>query len=155
MPNAQRGVELVHVQHLSQLGLVSDSTQVHATSLQSTGHTTPAGWAVLPTLDIDAVISSLELALRLPGPVCLDPCVAPSKGVVQCTYVSLFLPFQAEFRSCYFPAAAHRVQQFLACNLACHGLPIAISRQSGIPRSAVGDVTPVLIRLYGPVSTLS
>ena len=76
------------------------------------------GRAVLPTLD--AVGSSLELSLmsliKLPDPVCLDPRVAPSQGVMQCTYVNWFLPSQAKFRSCYFPAAAHRVQKFLAFN---------------------------------------
>ena len=41
----------------------------------------PTGWAVVPTLDVDAVVFSLELLL--PHPVCLDPHVAPSRGVVQ------------------------------------------------------------------------
>ena len=102
----------------------------------------PAGWAVLPTLDVDAVVSSLlflvqlELSLKLPDPVCLDPRVAPSQGVVQCTYVNWFLPSQAKFRSCYFPAAACRVHMFLAFKLGCHGLPVAMGPRSGIPRSA-------------------
>ncbi|DBA89114.1 TPA: hypothetical protein ACH3X1_016285 [Trebouxia sp. C0004] len=87
-------------------------------------------------LYVDGVVSSLELSLRLPDPVCLDPRVAPSQGVVQCTYVNWFLPSQAKFRSCYFPAAAHRVQKFLAFKLGCHGLHIAMGRRSGIPRSA-------------------
>ena len=107
-----------------------------AVALQSVGHSMPSGWAVLPTLDVDAVVSSLELSLKLPDPVCLDPRVAPSQGVVQCTYVNWFLPSQAKFRSCYFPAAAHRVQKFLAFKLGCHGLPVAMGRRSGIPRSA-------------------
>ena len=83
----------------------------------------------LPTLDVDAVVSSLELSLKLP--VCLDPRVAPSQGVVQCTYVNWFLPSQAKFRSCYFPAAAHRVQKFLAFKLGCHGLPAAVAMGLG------------------------
>ena len=107
-----------------------------AVAVQSVGHLMPAGWAVLPTLDVDAVVSSLQLSLKLPDPVCLDPRVAPSQGVVQCTYVNWFLPSQAKFRSCYFRAAAHRVQKFLAFKLGCHGLPVAMGRRSGMPRSA-------------------
>ena len=42
----------------------------------------PAGWAGLPTLDVDAVVSSLDLSLKLPNPVCLDPRVCLSQGVV-------------------------------------------------------------------------
>ena len=37
-------------------------------------------------------VSSLELSLKLPDLFCLDPRVAPSQGVVQCTYVKWFLP---------------------------------------------------------------
>ena len=56
----------------------------------------PAGWAVVPTLDVDAVVSSLELSLELPDPVCLDPRVAPSQGVVQCTLCQLVSPFSSQ-----------------------------------------------------------
>ena len=77
-----------------------------AVALQSLGQAMPAGWAVLPTPDIDGVISSLKLS-RLPNPVCLDPHVAPWCSV--CRLPSRAL---AKFRGCYFPAAADRVQQF-------------------------------------------
>ena len=97
-----------------------------AVALLSVGHTMPAGWAALPTLDADAVISRLELSLKLPEPVCLDPRVGPSQEVVQYTYVNWLLPSQSKFRGCYFSAAAHRVQKFLAFKLGCHGLPIAM-----------------------------
>ena len=89
-----------------------------AIALQSVGHTytMPAGctWAVLPTLDVHAVVSGpdLELSVRLPDPVCLDPDVPvawwcsvhisigfcllePSSGVA----ISLQLPICSEVSS--------------------------------------------------------
>ena len=70
-----------------------------AVALQSVGHSMPAGWAVLPTLDVDAVVSSLELSLKLPDPVCLDPRVAPSQGVVHHRNVGdeLHMVFECSF----------------------------------------------------------
>ena len=93
-----------------------------AVALQSLGQAMPAGWAVLPTPDIDGVIPSLKLSLRLPDRVCLDPHVA-----LWCSVCRLPSQALAKFRGCYFPAAADRVQQLEAFKCGCLGLPIAIA----------------------------
>ena len=96
----------------------------------------PSGYAVLPVFDVDSIVHSLELSLGLPPPMCLNPREAPSQGIMQCTYLNWFLPCdtQSKSRCCYFPAAAHRMQRFLAFKLGCHELPIVVGRQSGVPR---------------------
>lgn len=42
-------------------------------ALRHLGHAMPSCYSVLPTIDVDSVVSTLELSLKLPPPVFLDP----------------------------------------------------------------------------------
>ena len=60
-------------------------------TLKHLGHAIPSGYNVLPTIDVDSVVSTEELSLRLPPPVFLDPRSAPSLRVVQCSAIDFGL----------------------------------------------------------------
>ena len=104
-------------------------------TLKHLGHAIPSGYNVLPTIDVDSVVSTEELSLRLPPPVFLDPRSAPSLGVVQCTYSNWFWPGDTKFRCCHFPTAASRMQKLLAFKLGAAGLPVTEGRRSGVSRA--------------------
>lgn len=61
------------------------------------------------------------------------PRVAPSQGVVTCTYEQWFRPFSPHRRysNCQLPVSGRRMQRFLQFRLGCHALPIATGRLAG------------------------
>ena len=95
----------------------------------------PTRWDVLSAFDVDSIVSTLELSLKLPPPVFLDPRSAPSVGVVQCTYLNCFGHGDSKFRCCYFPTTARRMHKLLAFKLGASSLPITNGRRSGVPRA--------------------
>ena len=46
------------------------------------------------------------------------------------------LKFSSQVQELLFPRSCPSVQKFPAFKLGCHGLPVAMGRRSGIPRSA-------------------
>ena len=64
--------------------------------------------------------------------------MAPSAGIVTCTYHQWFLPFSKRRRYCQLPVSARRMQRFLQFRLGSHSLPIATGCFAGghhLPRS--------------------
>ena len=59
------------------------------------------------------------------------PRVAPSVGVVSCTYHHWFTPYSKRRRCCQLPVSGRRMQRFLQFRLASHSLPIVTGRLSG------------------------
>ncbi len=90
-------------------------------------------------LDVTAVMELLRSSLQDVDDSELGcPRVAPSVGVVTCTYRQWFLPFSRRRRDCQLPVSARRMHRFLQFRLGSHSLPIATGRiASGhhLPRS--------------------
>ena len=59
------------------------------------------------------------------------PRVAPSQGVVSCTYEQWFRPFSPRRRYCHLPVSGRRMQRFLQFRLGGHAFPIATGRLAG------------------------
>ena len=83
-------------------------------------------------LDVTAIMDLLQGSLQSANAselVC--PRVAPSAGVVSCTYHQWFLPFSKRRRYCQLPVSGRRMQRFLQFRLGSHSLPIATGRFAG------------------------
>ncbi len=92
----------------------------------------PRDNGVASTHDVRVVIALLQQHLQ--GTHDFDlycPRVAPSDGVVSCTYHHWFMPYSRRRRYCQLPVSGRRMQRFLQIRLASHGLPIVTGRLSG------------------------
>ena len=85
-----------------------------------------------PILDVDNIIEVLTTQLQDLGNGALYcPRVAPTRGVVSCTYEQWFRPYSLRRRYCHLPVSGRRLQRFLQFRLGCHCLPIATGRFAG------------------------
>ena len=103
--------------------------------LHTVGFQMPRVIDVVPLSDVDGVMDALTERLTCVGPgrmYCLR--VAPSQGVVSCTYEQWFRPVSPRRRYCQLPVSGRRMQRFLQFRLGCHALPIAIRRLAGSGR---------------------
>ena len=100
--------------------------------LRSVGYDMPRVCDVIPILDVDNIIEVLTTQLQDLGDGALYcPRVAPTRGVVSCTYEQWFRPYSLRRRYCRLPVSGRRMQRFLQFRLGCHGLPIATGRFAG------------------------
>ena len=87
---------------------------------------------VVPILDVDSIVGALTAQLQNMGSGGLYcPRMAPTRGVVSCTYEQWFRPYSIRRRYCHLPVSGRRVRRFLQFRLGCHGLPIAVGRLAG------------------------
>ena len=100
--------------------------------LHSVGYDMPRVCDVIPILDVDNIIEVLTTQLQDLGNSALYcPRVAPTRGVVSCTYEQWFRPYSLRRRYCHLPVSGRRMQRFLQFRLGCHCLPIATGRFAG------------------------
>ena len=100
--------------------------------LHSVGYDMPRVCDVIPTLDVDNITEVLTTQLQDVGNGALYcPRVAPTRGVVSCTYEQWFRPYSLCRRYCHLPVSGRRMRRFLQFRLGCHGLPIATGRFAG------------------------
>ena len=103
-----------------------------AACLQTVGFEMPCVTDVVPLLDVDGVVDALTGRLTCVGPGSVYcPRVAPSQGVVSCTYEQWFRPFSPRRRYCQLPVSGGRMQRFLQFRLGCRALPVATGRLAG------------------------
>ena len=103
-----------------------------ASCLHSVGFDMPRVHDVVPLLDVDGVVEALTVRLQSTGSAGLYcPRVAPTQGVVSCTYQQWFRPFSMRRRYCQLPVSGRRMQRFLQFRLGCHRLPVAAGRLAG------------------------
>ena len=103
-----------------------------AACLRSVGFEMPRVCDVVPLLEADSVVEALKARLcALDNAVSFCPRLAPTRGVVSCTYQQWFQPYSAHRRYCQLPVSGRRMQRFLQFRLGCHGLPIAAGRLAG------------------------
>ena len=87
---------------------------------------------VIPILDVDNTVGALTAQLQDTGSGDLYcPRLAPTRGVVSCTYGQWFRPYSICRRYCHLPVSGRRMRRFLQFRLGCHGLPIAVGRLAG------------------------
>ena len=87
---------------------------------------------VTPILDVDNIIEVLTTQLQDLGNGALYcPRVAPTRGIVSCTYEQWFRPYSLRRCYCHLPVSGRRMQRFLQFRLGCHCLPIATGRFAG------------------------
>ncbi len=101
-------------------------------SLATVGHCMPRASDVASAHDVPVLIALLERHLQ--GTHDFDlycPRVAPSVGVVSCTYHHWFMPYSKRRHYCQLPVSGRRMQRFLQFRLASHSLPIVTGRLSG------------------------
>ena len=92
----------------------------------------PHVYNVIPILDVDNIVGDLTAQLQCMGSGALNcPRVAPSRGVVSCTYQQWFRPYSLHRRYCHLPVFGRRMRRFLQFRLGCHGLPVAAGRFAG------------------------
>ena len=107
--------------------------------LASVGYNMSQDFTTVSRLDVTAVMELLHSSLQDVYDSELGcPRVAPSVGVVTCTYRRWFLPFSRRRRYCQLPVSARRMHLFLQFRLGSHSLPIATGRIAGghhLPRS--------------------
>ncbi len=92
-------------------------------SLAAVGHCMPRASDVASAHDVPVVNALLQRHLQ--GTHDFDrycPRVAPSVGVVSCTYHHWFMPYSKRRRYCQLPVSGRRMQRFLQFRLASHGL---------------------------------
>ena len=100
--------------------------------LHSVGYDMPCVCDVIPILDVDNIIEVLTTQLQDLGNGALYcPRVAPTRGVVSCTYEQWFRPYSLRRCYCHLPVSGRRMQRFLQFRLGCHCLPIATGRFAG------------------------
>ena len=100
--------------------------------LHSVGYDMPRVCDVIPILDVDNIIEVLTTQLQdLGNGAIYCPRVAPTRGVVSCTYGQWFRPYSLCRRYCHSHVSGRRMQRFLQFRLGCHGLPIATGRFAG------------------------
>ena len=98
----------------------------------SVGYDMPCVCDVIPILDVDNIIDVLTTQLQDLGNGALYcPRVAPTRGVVSCTYEQWFRPYSLRRCYCHLPVSGRRMQRFLQFRLGCHCLPIATGRFAG------------------------
>ena len=89
-----------------------------AACLQTVGFEMPCVSDVVPLLDVDGVVDALTGRLTCVGLGSVYcPRVAPSQGVVSCTYEQWFRPFSPCRRYCQLPVSGGRMQRFLQFRL--------------------------------------
>ena len=87
---------------------------------------------VIPMLDVDNIVGGLTEQLQGMGSGALYcPRVAPTRGVVSCTYEQWFRPYSLRRRYCYLLVSGRRMRRFLQFRLGCHSLPVAAGRFAG------------------------
>ena len=103
-----------------------------ATCLHTVGFEMQRVTDLVPLLDVDGIVDALtEPLTRVGSGNVYCPRVAPSQGVVSCTYEQWFRPFSPRRRYCQLPVSGRRMQRFLQFRLGCHALPIAMGRLAG------------------------
>ena len=98
------------------------------------------GTAVAAKLDVASIMDLLQDSLRDVNASDLGcPRVAPSVGVVSCTYHQWFMPFSRRMSYCQLPVSGRCMRRFLQFRLGSHLLPIATGRFAGGRRLARAD----------------
>ena len=101
-----------------------------ASCLHLMGYDMPRVHDVIPMLDVDNIVGDLTEQLQGTGSGALYcPRVAPTRGVVSCTYEQW--SYSLRRRYCHLPVSGRRMRRFLQFRLGCHGLPIAAGRFAG------------------------
>ena len=111
---------------------VSNFCMSNCQELATVGYHMSQDVAAVSRLDVTAIMDLLQGSLQSANAsevVC--PRVAPSAGVVSCTYHQWFLPFSKRRRYCQLPVSGRRMQRFLQFRLGSHSLPIATGRFAG------------------------
>lgn len=100
--------------------------------LASVGYIMSQDFTTVSRLDATTVMELLHGSLQNVDDSELGcPWVAPSAGIVTCTYRQWFLPFSKHRRYCQLPVSARRMQRFLQFRLGSRSLPIATGRFAG------------------------
>ena len=102
-----------------------------AACLHLVGYDMPRVCDVIPILDVDNIVGALTAQLQNMGSGLYCPRMAPTRGVVSCTYEQWFRPYSIRRRYCHLPVSGRRMRRFLQFRLGCHGLPIAVGRLAG------------------------
>ncbi len=101
-------------------------------SLATVGHCMPWITGVASAHDVPVVIALLQQHLQ--GTQDFDlycPRVAPSVGVVHCTYHHRFMPYSKLRSCCHLPVPGRQMQRLWQFRLASHSLPIVTGNLSG------------------------
>ena len=120
--------------HAVCLGNLSDALRGGAcnlsSSLASCLHL--VGYDMPRVQEVDNIVWDLTEQLQGMGSGALYcPRVAPTRGVVSCTYEQWFGPYSLRRRYCHLPVSGRRMCRFLRLRLGCHGLPVAAGRFAG------------------------
>ena len=100
--------------------------------LASVGYHMSQDIASTSQLDVASIMDLLQDSLQhVTAPDLGCPRVAPSVGVVSCTYHQWFMPFSKHKRYCQLPVSGRRMRRFLQFRLGSHSLPIATGRFAG------------------------
>jgi len=103
-----------------------------AKGLASVGYEMSNDPGVASVLDVSAIMKLLHTDLQGVNDFALYcPRVAPSVGVVSCTYHQWFQPYSKRRRYCQLPVSGRRMQRFLQFRLSSHSLPIVTGRFAG------------------------
>lgn len=109
-----------------------------AKGLASVGYEMSNDSGVASVLDVSAIMKLLDTNLQGVNDFHLYcPRVAPTVGVVSCTYHHWFQPYSRRRRYCHLPVSGRRMQRFLQFRLSSHSLPIVTGRFAGqhVPRA--------------------